>query len=1026
MDGQRHQYIPGPPSSMAQSSQSHMINLPPPPPRHPPAQPQGVMIPPPPGPPPGTGYGGAPKIPPQLQHQSSLGWQQNWGRQAMGQGYPPPPPPPLASSHQSQNQRMVYGRQPAPLSIPPQPPASEGQQPLTSATYIPVGDSFGPGVGIPPFFDSHSRPAYDGYGNPVGNGRRVPPNQQHKNPDGTAYRRDAGIPPAPSARTIPSSLAIHDNVHELGSSGVPTSANQNPQPQSAGQPTDLTKSPSHRYDGNMSLGGISPSEATVRWPLDRVLLWLAKNAFSRDWQETFKDLELQGADFLELGHGSNGRGNLGKMHKVVYPQLAKECEKSGSGWDQARERDEGKRMRKLIRQIHEDGSHDAGTPFQKRQDSQPSVAIPTPESGAPEASPKLGNDNAYPTAPKSATTEYSPGLKAPQSSHNKRNSTQMRSVTQPVPGAHDSGSAEPGANEPDLWSRSDYSRAALSGIRGDHKRQSPSASSENSLFAVPPRHFEESPQSGSPAGQQASLAHSGPSGDSGSRYEHSRGNSTDSISGLGRGSAPTRYYEARRHGQDARASPHDSYARQWGGEVSSSYPREQSKGFLNIFKKRPRPGESSHPSPEDQYLESPTSPMNMRQNGPYFPYTKPNYNSSDMSLGERPSSSSTSEQERHAMRPKPVQKARKWMFATADGWNYRLVDVTDLDSVETLRASICQSLGISDWPGAQIFPTEPGQTDHEEPLNDTMLALSRRTKSDSFGSLKLFVRGPHPHLGPSNSAGLGVSVPEKAAPSPTTGQHQLHRKPLDEDALNRISPHNPARPTSPHRQQVLGGPTLKPASRDTSQPVSNTSPSEGVPESGQLLGPEKADLLSRHEEHLREVERKQRAYRISKVPPVSQSKKDTAYGETGYRREGVIDFDSPRVSPYEDKKPDNLVPLRKAPSAPNESNTLTKVNSLSKRSVDRPHVPPPVQTHGLGAVLASVGRMTSAIGNPSPSAPASGASADQHTDVDANASAEATPGKPAIAIYITLLPFFSGPERKKKKNIPVISDQFSR
>jgi hypothetical protein len=33
---------------------------------------------------------------------------------------------------------------------------------------------------------------------------------------------------------------------------------------------------------------------------------------------------LEGADFLELGHGSGGRGNLGKMHQVVYPQLAKE------------------------------------------------------------------------------------------------------------------------------------------------------------------------------------------------------------------------------------------------------------------------------------------------------------------------------------------------------------------------------------------------------------------------------------------------------------------------------------------------------------------------------------------------------------------------------------------------------------------------------------------------------------------------------------------------------------------------------
>lgn len=930
----------------------------------------------------------------------------------MGQGFPPPPPPPpLATSSQPPNQRMNYGRQPAPLSIPPQPVASEGQT-LTSATYVPVGDSFGHGVGIPPLLDSHSRIAYDGYGNAAGNGRRVPHNPPYDS-DGTPYKRDGGAPPTPPARNIPSSFTLHDNVHELVSSGVAATANQNPQQQNVGPVADLTKSPSQRYnDNNMSLGGMSPSEATVRWPLERVLLWLAKNGFSMNWQETFKALELQGADFLELGHGSNGRGNLGKMHKVVYPQLANECEKSGTGWDQTRERDEGKRMRKLIRQIHEDGSRDSGVPFQKR-DSHPSLAISASEgAAAPDASPKPGSD----TAPKSASSEYSPGLKAPQPGYNKRSSPQMRSVTLPAPGPHDSGPVEPGANDPTLWSRSDYPRSTPLGIRGNHKRQSPSTSSENGLFAVPlARSFEGSPQSGSPAMQHASLAHSGPSGDPGVKYEHTRGNSADSISGLGRGSIPTRYYDTRRQGQDARPSPHDSHTRQWGGEYPSPYPREQGKGFLNIFKKRPKPGDSSHPSPEDQFLESPTSPVNARQNGPYLPYTKSSYNSSDMSLGERPSSSSTSEQERLALRAKPAQKGKRWMFATADGWNYRLVDVTDLDSVETLRAAICQSLGISDWPGAQIFLTEPGQTDHEEPLNDTMLALSRRTKSDSFGSLKLFVRGTHPHLIPNNSSGLGVSFPEKVAPSPTTGQHQVHRKPLDEDALNRISPHNPVRPSSPHRQQALGASTLKPVSRDTSQPSFSASPADGTLDSGQLLDPERADLLARHEEHLREVERKQRAYRVSKASPGQPPRKDAAYGETGYRREGIIDFDTPRVSPYEDKKSDTLVPLRKPPSAPHESNTLSKVNSLSKRNVDRPHIPPPVQTHGLGAALASVGRITSAIGTPSPSVPVPG----EHDHVDANSAAQKMPGKFATASYSTL-PL----KDKKLKQAYLISNQY--
>lgn len=900
---------------------------------------------------------------------------------------------------------MIYGRQPAPLSIPPPPFSNEGHHPLTSATYIPVGDSFGPGVGIPPLFDSHSRPTYDAYGNHISN-HRVPSNQlyEHHPSDGT-YKRDGSIPPTPSGRNLAPSLALHDNVRELISPGPPTATVQNPQPQNAAQSTDIAKSPSHRYnDSSTSLGGLSPSEAAVRWQLDRVVLWLARNGFSRDWQETFKDLEIQGADFLELGHGSGGRGNLGKMHQVVYPQLAKECQKSGTGWDAARERDEGKRMRKLIRQIHDDGSHDISAPFHKRRDSHPSVAIPPPEGdGGPEASPKLGSDPVF-AAPKSATSEHSPGFKAFQPGHSKKQSTQMRSVTLPVPPSHDSASLEPNANEPAFWPRSDYSKAALSGVRSDHKRQSPSASSENGLFSgLPGRYFEGSPKSGSPATQQAALA---PAGELGVKYEHSRGNSTDSLTGAGRGSTPTtRYYEARRQGQDGvHPSPQEFYTRQPSGENSSSYPKEHSKGFLHFFKKRPRPGESTHPSPDDQYIESPTSPVNLRQNIPYLPYTKPQYNSSDMSL-ERPSSSSMSDQERLAMRTKPAQKGKKWMLVTTDGWNYRLVDVTDLESVETLRSTICQNLGVSDWSAAQIFLTEPGQNDHEEPLNDTMLWLCRRTKSDSVGTLKLFVRGSHTHPGANNSTGLGVSVSvsEKPIASPTTAQHQVHRKPLDEDALSRISPHTQLRPTSPSfpsRQQALGAAAAKPSTRDA---FVNTSPADGGADPGQLLEPQKSDLLARQEEHMREVERKQRAYRISKVPPASQPRKDAAYGETGYRREGIIDFDSPRISPYEDKKADTLVPLRKPPTAPNGSNTLTRLNSISQRNVDRPSVSPPVQTHGLGAALASVGRMTSSIGTPSPSVPVhSTESANQQAHADGNAATRTTPGK-----LVTSMHYFS-------------------
>ena len=885
---------------------------------------------------------------------------------------------------------MMYGRQPAPpLSIPRFPYPSEGQ-PLTSATYIPVGDSLGPGVGIPPLADSQLRPGYDSHGNAAVGGYRVSSNQAHDfgNPDGS-YRRDPHIPPTPPTRNVPSSFALHDDVHELNTT-------QNPPPQTATQAAGLAKSPSHRYnDSNTSLGGLSSSEASVRWPLDRVLLWLAQNAFSLEWQETFKALELQGADFLELGHGSNGRGNLGRMHKVLYPQLAKECAKTGTGWDQAREREEGLRMRKLIRQIHDDGSHDIQGPPQKMYDTQPSPTNAVPEGiGGSESSPQNGN-NPVSVNPKNVSFQHGPGFKAPQPGHIRSRSAQLRSVTLPFPGGHEPTLHGSNANDSVLWPRSDYSTAALSGVGVDHRRQSPSTSSDNGVLpGHPARPFEDSPKSGSPAGQPA---YQNPATDLG--VKHNRGSSTDSLLKYGRSAAPGtgRYYEeARKQAQDGtRASPHESYSRQWSGESLSSYSREHRKGFLNnFFKRGPKPGDSSQPSPEEQYLDSPTSPVNMRHT-PHSPYAKPSNNISDVSLGDRPSSASMSDHERLAARPKPACREKRWIMVTMDGINYRLVDVTSIDSVETLRAAICQNTGISDWTSAQIFLTEPGQVEHEEPLNDTSLALCRRTKSDSLGSLKMFVQGAQTHLGASNASSnaLGASLSDKTAASPITGPHQLHRKPLDEEALSRISPLTPARPgspTFPARQSALRPPALKPH-RDTSQARSNASPVDMSSDPDQLLDPQKADLLARHEEHLREVERKQQAYRISKVPHVSHPTQNATYGEPGYRRKEVIDFDSRRASPYEDKTADTLVPFRKPPSAPNDSNTLKKVNSLSKGPGDRPAAPQSAQAPGLGAALARMGRMTTAIGTPGPSS--APGSATGSSRLNGSATAQKSPGK---------------------------------
>jgi hypothetical protein len=76
-----------------------------------------------------------------------------------------------------------------------------------------------------------------------------------------------------------------------------------------------------------------------------------REQLSQEWISTFRALNIHGSTFLELGSGHGGRGNFGMMQKQIYPRLAKECSTSGVGWDQAREREEGKRMRRLIRGI---------------------------------------------------------------------------------------------------------------------------------------------------------------------------------------------------------------------------------------------------------------------------------------------------------------------------------------------------------------------------------------------------------------------------------------------------------------------------------------------------------------------------------------------------------------------------------------------------------------------------------------------------------------------------------------------------
>ncbi|KIX06891.1 uncharacterized protein Z518_04867 [Rhinocladiella mackenziei CBS 650.93] len=953
MDNQRQQYLPGPPPPPGQGTLGH---LPPPPPR---PYPQSNLPPPPPGPHPSAALplGSVFGIP-------GSQWQPPWGRSGLGQNIPPPPP--MVGHNQAQVQNLPYGmRQPSHLNIPPPPPQND--KPILSATFIPTGDSFGPGVGIPPLDDYSS---YSRYDTPFTSEPSLSHSEQ-KYLDGTTTSHSYSYPnpsqpnpdianresrAASASSNRPSFTLPLRDINEPVSPGPPTATLQNPQTSG-----DHNRQRAH----SAAVTSNTSSEIGSQWPLERVLIWLAANGFSNDWQETFRLLKLQGSEFLDLGRGPNGRGNLGMMHQTIYPQLAKVCSGSNTGWDQGREREEGKRLRKLISRLVEQGGEgpaSAGIGHRRRE----SGIIPSASTeGTLENSPHLPRSE-FGSTPGTAGTEGSPGKQMPAQfpvGLGPRNS-QGRSSTMPVFSKHSSTASTPSdPKPPDSLhgaTRADYTRGVLTGI-SSRGRHSPNLSGDNSTSLLP-KGFEASPNA-SPG-----LVNAVPVSDSSSsqtyRPDHSKSNSTDSMpkassqprstvgnqgasepgrsaaSGSSDGAASGRFYADRRDAQEmARPSPLE-VQRTWSNDYAPGPGgKDQSKGFLSKFMRKRH--EHSQPPPEDHVLESPTSPGGFRL------FSKPGANGSDSALLQRPASVSVASEDEKSTYPvrRGTNISRRYMFVTPDCWNYRLVDVTEVDTAASLRSLICVELGIADSEYAQIFVTEPGQTDHENPLSDNML-LAVRSRTDNSGSLKLYVQSPTLSAvrGPSaQSAGLGVSLGQKGE-GPLRGAPMV--KSNSSGGIDRNGyPLNP----SPGADQTVTDPVL---------------------------------LQKQAEEYRRQTEAKHKAFLETRR---AQKEQSSTYSGGGIRGSTVIDFDSPRLSPFEDKKVENLVPVRRPPTAPAESTTLTKVNSLrakgsgSRSSLDalkrisdpiaeedmdrgkkKTSGSPAIASGGIGAALANVGKMAGA------------------------------------------------------------------
>ncbi|QPC62264.1 hypothetical protein HYE67_004495 [Fusarium culmorum] len=881
-----YQVPPPPPPPMGGPNNGHMpnmMNLPPPPPlpRYNTAPgSNGLSLPPPPGPPPASALGQQPP------------WHGAFGRMYDSRsGFNIPPPPP-SSQHQPYNPKLhaqiAAGQT---VSIPPPPPPNEAM----SATYIPQGDTYGEGVGIPAF----------GLEDPT-----LTVNSQTLRPVTTPQSGTDTNATTPMDEATRERLYAANNAQPRG-----TSNSSNPTPP-----------------------GSIPPEIAAQWPLDTVLLWLAQNQFSKDWQETFRALNLHGAQFLELGSGHGGRGNFGMMHQQVYPRLAQECTNSRTGWDQPREREEGKRMRRLIRSI---------------VTGRPADVSKVSTSHGRKESLNGGHGNNLPSAGTDPMDSPNTPLTAPGPGFSSRRFSQTRSTT--LPNSISASNISSESNHRNILKHVDTDGA---------RRHSPNVSeSSEATFRAPAVH------SASPTGSPgippalytstttSTIAQSPSAIKAGHRSRSSMdsvasvaaiygsGVPSDAASLLNRNMNLGDIVHGRSHDARSRHSPSDGGDRSAGGETPSS--AKDSNRLLSFLsrKKKQTKDDGAYPSPEDMN-GSPTSP-----HGSFRPVglgvrgsngSDTNIDLSGSTLGDDRNGSTLN------MRWNKISPVRTYVLATMDYWNYRMCDITEAETATEIRQVICMHLGLGDYENSYIYLTEAGKFEHVDPLDDPSLITVRRAKGDPLGTLKFFVTPPG--VAPISSLSVKAEVPIILSPS-------------------YLSPGTPVEDAQQMSRQ-----------RSSSSPPTSRS--------NTLTNEKNEDKIAREAKQYRaEIERKQQEYLAKRKQAAMKGSPSETLGPGIVGRN--VDFDQPRESPYEDKRPEPLFPQRRPPAPPSDpSATLIKANSLSRKTgasmrasssslegypskrypenemaektkkANKQTPPAP----GIGAALAGMGRNLSAIG----------------------------------------------------------------
>lgn len=731
---------------------------------------------------------------------------------------------------------------------------------------------------------------------------------------------------------------------------------------------------------------------------------------------------MHGTQFLDIG-GRDRNRNIGFVPQTLLPQVARMCTANGVVWDQNREREEGRRLRKLVRDVVKNGG--AATPSTAatssttslplhnttRRDSNQCTKSAGTDAGGMESSPNLTRNDTFGSTPNTADGgDNSPGSGLPIPTHTKK-----------VPGSR-SVTLDSFTNSLNDTERAEYSRSALRNLNEMRKHASPSGSTGD--LSATNQNFRASPQQSpglisarpsSNAGHtrfpSGSSHYRGPSSDT-NIQQHSNANAGRFYAGLSSNSendvtkhAGEDSVSDRRNGHDgSRPPPTDSSLR--GSSRDTPASAKEHKGLWEKFRRNRK--KDDHPSPDEEH--GPVSPNLMRH--PYGGKGGPA--TSDISLNERPAL----RKEQHLSvgssdyvsalprgRPQAREGDKKFIFVTPDGWNYRLIDITEVETADQLKTVICFNLGVPETPDLSIHITAPGKIEHEEGLTDDMLMNVRSKLASPTGDLKLFVRVPGDMPQPPESAGLGLSVlPTSPFSKATFGVNAMdeatRRRLQDQDTGSPSTIRSDGSTLVPEKAAQL---LNLPKDGDSRQPEVQAIYQESMLQQDFQKLPyeqQQALLAARAEQHRRDTERKQQFYKAKRESM-------TLLDANGKR---VHNFDSPRHAPYDldrqfgsrpvssesyndERKADGFQPMRRPPPVPEPTSTLVKANSLTKKQgpttrtswnnrkeepwkrISSGSLPEEEgkrpSSRGIGAALAGAGKAAGAIAAPN-SAPAGG------------------------------------------------------